>query len=233
MFTAADVAEAALRFAGVLTPYDIAANSEEFTVALQHFNLILAEKVGTKKYWWYVPSQQVIPLTVDDSDIDLDAALSSGEPLAFVKDAFIRDSAGRTTPVELIRRWEFDRDYDPLNCTGIPSRVYVERQDAPTLYLMSTPTDSDHSLVLNGIKYPEDVTADNGNTDVPFPLAWQRYMALETAIDIGCGPVVALPTQRIDRLRSLSKEAGRRLNAFNNRENLNSNESGFVAFRDF
>lgn len=220
MYTAAQIAEFSLRFAGVLTPYDLAADSEAFNTALEHFNLLLAEITGTKTHWWWVPVTQEFALTVGESEYELDSKLSNGTPLLFVRDAHLKNATtGRRERVDLIRRWQFDEEYDPDNESGTVTRVYVERKDQPMLYVLDTPTQAD-TLVLTGVSYPQDVTDTGGDVDFGFPDAWMRYLALRNAVDIGAGPVVALPSQRHDRLAKMALQAERRLNAYNNREQV-------------
>lgn len=219
MYTAADAAELSLGFVGVKTPYDLAATAEEFDTALTHLNVLLAEIVGTKHFWWWTPVQQTFTLEVGVSEYNLDVKLVNGTPLHFVRRAQLKDSAGQVTPLTLIRRKQFDEEYEPAIDQGTPTRIYVERKNQPKLYTLGTPTVAD-TIVLTGLRYPEDISASGGDVDITFPDAWIRYIALRNAVDIGAGPVVSLPAMRHKRLVDMANAAERALNAFNNRENL-------------
>lgn len=218
MFVGTDVTTMALGFVSVLSPYDDEPNPEEASVALRHFDALLAEMMGTKTFWWMVPGQQEITVTNGEEQYDLNVKLGGGTRLMMMRDAHLRYQ-NRTCRLRMLRRWEFDSNYKP-ECLGTPDRIYIDRLEDPTAILMDTPNIDGAKLVLTGIEFPPDVTADDGEVDLRFPKAWLRCMALKTAVDIGAGPVVTLSDTRHNKLLKMAMQAEKHLNAFNNRENV-------------
>jgi hypothetical protein len=226
MYVSSDIAELALEYAGVKSVYDVTASPEQLARALQYFNLILAEKTGTKKIWWWVPDDQVIPLTANTTTYNLTNLLTATgkSPLMIVFNAALKNNTtGKLTPLELIRRNEFTEIYAPTVELGTPTQVYVSKptDGGAIAYLMPTLTDTtnSYSLVLTGLKPPLDIRDDGGDTALPFPAAWARCFALLTALDIGMGPVVALSPARRAELRGEAEKAWVALNSFNNQAN--------------
>lgn len=222
MYQASDIAEFALRFAGVTTIYDTAPDPEQFEVTLKHLNLLMAEKRGINKLWPDVPSQQEVLLEAGVTEYDLDIELSDDTQLAIVTDAhLVNVTTGKIEKrLTLLRRWEFNDLYDPTESAAPTNSIYVERKTSPKLYVMPPPLDDTYKVVLDGLTYPDDLTQSGGNVAIGLPDAWARWAALECAVDIGSGAVVALPPARITRLERMAALAYRRLRAFNNRENV-------------
>lgn len=220
IYVAADICTFALRFAGVLGTYDTAANDDQFEVALEHLNILLAEKTGTKVHWYLLPAAQEIPLVANDSDYELANLLSQGTPLMMIRDAWL-ERDGERTQLDLIRQRQFEEEYDPVNEVGTPKKVYITTDDTPTAYVLPTPNmSSTWNLVLYGIKYPTDIRENNGNTFTGFPDACVRWLSLQLAVDISAGVVTSLPDARFKRLKDMAKDAERAINRFRNRPNI-------------
>ena len=227
MYVSSDIGQLALQYVGVVSPYDVTASSEQLTRALEHFNLILAERTGTKRLWWWTPADQEIDIQASTTSYNLTNLLSSDgkEPLGIVFNAALKNkTTGRITPLELIRRTEFTENYAPTVDVGTPAALHVTKPTTggAIAYLLPTlqDTTNSYSLLLSGLQLPEDIRVEGGAAAVPFPTAWVRCFALLTAVDIGMGPVVSLSSARRAELRGEADRAWTMLNAFNERENL-------------
>lgn len=216
LLTSAQICEHALRQIGVFSVYDTGADASSFAVTLERLDLLIAEWTGSYNFWWFVPARQKIALVAGESEYTLAALLD--DPLEFIEHLFLlRD--GKQTPIKQIRRATYDEmsDDPPLGTT--PEWAYVERKDDPTLYLLPAPLAGDE-LLITGQMYSDDVTQDNGEIPHGFPAAWQRCMILKLAADIGAGPVKKIPRDELEDLKKDSATAMRRLDVFNNRENV-------------
>lgn len=223
MFQVADAVQASLRYAGVVTPYDVDADSPQFDIALEHMNMLLAEKLGTSTNWWWVPAEQEIPVDAGVSSYTLDNELSSAEPLLMAFDAFLLNvDSGEREPIKMLRRSEFVEKFNATNY-GTPNAIYIDRQPSPTMYVLPTiPVGStaNYKILLTGLKMPDDVRPEGGSAQLPFPDAWMNYLALSNAVHIGSGPVVALSPSRIAGLFTLLARAENVLESYNGRENV-------------
>lgn len=218
MRTAADIAELSLRQIGVYSPYDSGSDPAEFAVALEYLDLMLAQWVGERKYWWFVPANQTINLLADTPSYDV-AALVTDNRLQFVTNAHIIE-VGKTQrqKLTLIRRSQFESEYDP-ETTGTPDRIYIERNDSPQAYLLPTPNTA-YTLELSGSKYSRNVMDDSGVVPHDFPAAWELAMQMNLAALIGSGPVISLPIAERNDLRGQALTFMANLNSFNNAENV-------------
>lgn len=218
MRTAADIAELALRQIGVYAPYDAGSDPAEFAVALEYLDLMLAQWVGERKFWWFVPSNQTINVITNQDEYDV-TALVTDNRLQFVNNAhLIVPGQTKRQKLTLIRRSQFEDEYDE-NTTGVPDRIYIERTDTPKAYLLPTPA-TDYTLELSGSKYSRNVINDRGAVPHDFPGAWELTMQMSLAALIGSGPVISLPVGERNDLRGQAAVFFSNLNAFNNAENV-------------
>lgn len=216
LLTAAKICEEALRQVGALSPLDSAADPAMFEIAVSRLDMLIAELVATERFWWFVNAQQTIALQPGQRTYQLAALVDP--PLEFVGAAYLTQG-GKEDPIELLRRSAYDQRYDHAE-SGRPSGVYIERRDRPIMYVHPVPTTSDYSLKLTGQRYAPDIAGEKGRTAHGFPAAWQRYIVLSLAVDIGSGPVWKVPDGEIDRLERRAHQSRERLMAFSNRENI-------------
>lgn len=229
LFSAADVAEEALREIGVLTPYDTAAQPDEFRIALRRLVLLLDEWVGTNKFWFFVPSNVEIPLTVDKTEYALNAF--TGDPLQFIHEAYLLKDGKEVGRVTLLRRSEYNDLVDDVNTDGLPGVAYIERKDQPTLSFPTGVKVAGLTLRVTGMKYANNILTKNGEVAHGFPAAWQRALTLGLAVDIGDGPVTTIPEGELDRKQKKFMVAWSNLMSFNNREQVR--RPRFTRMRDF
>lgn len=228
LLTAADIAEHALRQAGVYSVYDSGPDAASFQVTLERLDLLLAETVGSYNFWWFVPTSEEIALVSGQEEYDLTALLDTD--LQFIQHVFLlRD--GKAEELTQLRRDKYDEYKAEPETDGTPHSIYIERKTSPSAFVVPPTSLTTDRLLVTGQEYSPDVTQENGQVDHRFPAAWQRAMILQLAADIGSGPVIKLPR---DELKDLKEDAGtafRRLDAFNNREQVR--KARFVKTRNF
>jgi hypothetical protein len=216
LLTAAKICEEALRQVGALSPLDTSADPAMFEIAASRLDMLIAELTATERFWWMVNAQQSIELQPGQTTYLL-AGLAD-PPVEFVTSAFL-SLDGREDPVELIRRSHYDALHDKA-MKGRPDFIYIERRDRPTLYVHPIPQIAGYSLRLTGQRYAPDIVSERGRTAHGFPAAWQRYIVMSLAVDIGSGPVWKVPDGELDRLERRAMQSRERLMAFSNRENV-------------
>jgi hypothetical protein len=223
--SSADIVELALAKIGVFSTYDTGADASQFARALDFFDTLLSEKVGTEILWWFVPTTQVIPLTLGVGAYGLNALTATD--LQYIHRVFISDESGDDTyrPLELIRKPAFDLGRDQIAEVGRVERCYVERNETPNLYLLRAPAIAGMSLRIEGQTYSPNVKNDHGETPHGFPEAWERYLYHILARDIGSGPVTTLPKSELDDIDKQATIAKRLLDARNTRENVDKSKA--------
>lgn len=216
LFTSAEIAEKALRQIGSLSVYDTAADASSFEETLDRLDLLVAEVTGTYHLWWFVPATQQISLVAGQKAYSLDSLLD--DSLQFIEHVFLLRNT-KQDELTQIRRSTYDQYTQEEMGGSTPEWVYIERNDNPNLYLLPEPLAGDE-LLITGQKYSDNLTVDGGQVPHGFPAAWQRALILQLAADIGSGPVTKLPKTELDDLKRDAGTAFRRLDAFNNRENV-------------
>jgi hypothetical protein len=212
----AGIAEAALLRIGSTSWHDQGANGTKLSIALQALDGIVAELAGTERLGWLVPSAASVSLSAGVQEYDLSAVLDpDGE---FFLRAY-RVDGDNLEEVDLLRRIEWDAIEDRLTRTGQPESLIIQRSPSSLMSVYPIP-DQAYTLKLTFQTAAPDLTQSTGTVDHGFPEAWQRYLTLALAADIGAGPVEKLPEQEIDRLLKQADEAKRRLVARNIGENV-------------
>jgi hypothetical protein len=216
LLTAAKICEEALRQVGALSPLDTASDPAMFEIAVNRLDMLVAELVGTERFWWFVNAAQSITLQPGVTTYQL-AALAD-PPLEFVSAAYLTQE-GQEDDIEILRRSEYDEIHAKSD-KGRPAGIYIERRDRPVMYVHPVPQIADYSIRLTGQRYAPDIAGEKGRTAHGFPAAWQRYIVMSLAVDIGSGPVAKIPDGELDRLERRAAQSRERLMAFSNRENL-------------
>lgn len=217
LLTAAEISEQALAQIGSFSVYDSGPDQASFDRTLLRLDLLLSETVGSYNFWWFVPASQEIALTQDNPALNLNALLTPD--LQFIQHVFlVRD--GKQTELKQIRREEYDGYTIEQPTPGTPDCIYIERNDEPNAYVVPATTLEGDKLLITGQGYSSDVTRDNGQIAHGFPAAWQRGLILQLAADIGSGPIIKLPRDELQDLKTDAGTAFRRLDAFNNREQV-------------
>jgi len=215
--TAADIVTHALRDIGNLSTYDDAADPLAFEIALERFDMLLAEMVGTNRLWWFVPVRESFNLTKDVADYKLNAMVTT--KYEFIDDVFLLRN-GEEERITLIRQERYDELKNDGTAQNTVCAAYVERDDDPYIRLIGAPQEDGLKLVLRGRTYSEDVTNDNGAVEEGFPKAWERCLVKILAADLGDGPITTLPDNEIKRKSAAGRTAERRLRVYHNKENV-------------
>ncbi len=216
----ADIATHALREIGELSIYDGEPDAVALEVAIQRLDLLVAELAGTEAIWWLRPFQQQLPLTNGQQVVPL-AGLAT--PFQFFTHASLIATSDTPpvaeVPVKLVSQQVYDAI--PTKATGgDPELVLIQRRDSPQAALYPVPARDGLVLVLSGQAYATDLTADKGGADHGFPAAWQRWMVLQLAADIGSGPVRTIPPADRQEKRAEAARILSLLLARNSRQNL-------------
>ncbi len=220
LLSSAGVSEEALRTIGVLTPYDTAAQPEEFQVALRRLSLLIDHLVGSEYLQFFYPSAQTIELPVDTGEgYDLNALLETD--LQYVSQVFLINSEGLGTELEMLRPEVYDDEEVPNPTrTGKPWAVSISRSNAPVMRIFPRITTAGYSVRLSGFKYPDDVTQAQGRTTHGFASSCQLGLVYLLAADLGTGAVTTIPLAERDRLRSDGEKYLKQLTASNARDQV-------------
>lgn len=225
----AKIAEASLQRIGAFTVSMVAPDPDELARTIFWMDLIVAELVGTGRAHWLIPSTVTKALTADTASYSLSTFLGTDYPddgILFPVRAYIRDAAGQDTPVDIISRDDYESLADKTN-GGAPDRIYIDRQNnQQQLYVYPVPSDANSSLRLVFQKYAPDLNAGTpdgaGNIAHGFSAEWQRWLILQTAADIGSGPVRMIPAGESDRIKLEAQVAKEALFTSSNREIVTS-----------
>jgi hypothetical protein len=95
----------------------------------------------------------------------------------------------------MIRRSAYD-SITSKGDTGDPRAVYIERNDQPNAYIWPTASRAGLQLVIDGQRYADTATDNQGKNLSNFPAAWQRFLIKRLAADIGTGRSRTSPTTR-------------------------------------
>lgn len=215
--TAADIVTHALRDIGHLSTYDESADPLAFEVALERFDMLLSEMVGTNRLWWFVPVRESFNLTNGTADYKLNAMVPT--LYEFIDDIYLVRN-GQETRLDLIRQEKYDELKNDGTASSTVCAAYVERDDDPYIRLIGTPSEDGLQLLIRGRTYSEDVTNDNGAVADGFPKAWERCLVKNLAADLGDGPITTLPDNEIRRKSGAGKSAEARLKIYHNKENV-------------
>lgn len=219
MRSAAEIADFALREVGSFPPTDDAPNPAHKAVALQYFDMMLAELAGVEGIWWLRPISQNVPLTEDIAEYDLNALL--GTRLESFERAFLAttiDPSG--AEIAMLTKAQFEA-LPALTATGTTRGVYIERGISPIMHVYPTPpTGTTDQIRLYGQTYTPDLTDEGGNVPHLFPAAWQLWMIKSLAHAISGGPVARLPMAERKEMLDIASDKLALLKTMSNRQNL-------------
>lgn len=221
----AKIAEASLQRIGAFTISMVAPDPDELARAIFWMDLIVAELAGTGRAHWLIPATVTKALTATTASYNLANFLGTDYPtdgIIFPVRAYVRDAAGQDTPVDIVSREDYE-NFSAKDTAGPPACIYIDRQNnQQQLYVYPVPADSTLSLRLVFQKYAPDMNAGTpdsaGNIAHGFSAEWQRWLILQTAADIGSGPVRMIPPAESDRIKLEAQVAKEALFTSSNRE---------------
>lgn len=231
LLTAKRICEEALGAIGEFPVTDSGADGEKLRRAMTWLDLNLGQLAGTTRLFNLIPDTLSVTLTNGTTEYDLSSALGADLPVdrvQFPVNAWIENSAGNRTPVEIVTRDKIEAVTNGAE-SGDICMVYIDRKPKNVkLRLYRTPAVSDtatYYLKLVVQTYAPNVapggvtgTTPSGSVEHGFRVSWQRWLILQLSIDLGGGPVIKLPQSSLDNWRREAKEAKAALEAFENRE---------------
>lgn len=230
LFAPSELCEKSLGLVGAFSTNDPAPDSGDLTTTLEWMEILIAELAGVQRCQWLIPQT-------------LEFGLEGGEPsyvlqdvagnnldtllLMYAIEAWIVDSSGMATPIEIIRRKAYEDKTDKTT-SGTPSEIYIDRlNDDPNLSVYPVPSDDTMSLRILFQTYARTVLANSGVVSDEdgsalhgFDRAWQNWLITRTAATIGDGPVRKLTEQKIARLLTQADKSLAALNGAQNREKI-------------
>lgn len=227
LWKASGICERALRKIGALSINDTAADPEELAEALYWLDLSVAELAGTEQCQWLIPTTLSIALSANTASYDLSTALGTANPtdgVLFPIEAWIRDSNGLDTPIDIIRRRDFE-DIEDKDKAGVTDRIYIDRlNEDQNIFIYPVVDETGYSIRLLCQTYAANLGGTGltatGNIAHGFSAEWQKWMVLQNAADIGSGPVRRLPISETDRIRAEAGTSLAKLMAYSNREKV-------------
>lgn len=224
LWKASGIAERALRKIGAFSINHTAADPEELAETLYWMDLAMAELAGTEECQWLIPSTLSIALSANTVSYDLSNALGTSNPtdgVLFPFSASLRDSSGFDSPVDIISRRDYE-DIEDKDASGTVERIYLDRTSDTQLKVYPVPATTGYTLRLVVQTAAPNLLGGtpNGGGNLSHGLAaeWQRWLILQTAADIGDGPVRRLPPGEIAGYHKEAEAAKMRLMAHSNRE---------------
>lgn len=210
LFSARKICELALRKVGAFTINDDSPDPAALAVALDFLEMEIANLAGGERLQWLVPATVEFALTADIESYVLETIAGSAFPslgLAFPIEAYIVDADDNATPVDIVRRKDYE-DITDKTASGTPDRIYIDRlaNEDKNLFVYPVPADSTLSLRLVAQTYPRTVLkplsdqAGAGEVTHGFDRTWQMWMILATAYQIGDGPVRQIKADKLDRI---------------------------------
>jgi hypothetical protein len=218
--SAADIANIALQRIGEYSVYDEGADEGSFSRALEQLDLLIKELVGTRRFWWFAPATQEITLQAGISTYDLFTELNTD--LQFINNVQVFAN-NREEKLKLLRRSEFEeyRNTEDLNNNDNLIGVYIERTDTnPQMTVFPAPLTDTVKLKVQGYKYSDDMTNENGLVPTGFPEAWERCLTFMLAIDCGLGAITSIPANELATFQNIVTRSEKMLETLAGRENV-------------
>jgi len=232
LFTAKKIAEFALRRVGTYAVHDTGADPDEFSVAMDHLDMLVAEVVATEDCQWLYQAAVNVTLPANTTPVDIVNVAGTGlipaNSFQFIKEIWLRDPTTlKDSYLNRISRAAYEA-IDNKSLGGIPTHVFVDRTEFnPKFYFWPVPTVATWIAHIVFYKY-EDELSNTGPHG--FPESWQRFLTYALAVDLGTGPIVHLEPNRAREYERIANQSKLRLFAIQNREHR---KPRMVAYRDF
>ena len=216
IYSARDIAVLALRNVGVVAAQDTSAPENQVLVALDFLDMLLSEKSGASRLWFFVPQELTFTYPADADSCNVTTLLGANNGLDMVRFAYEDDT---DREVRLLRRDEFDAYRNGGLAPSVPGRsLYIasDGDDTYTAYLRTVPA-QDIVIRLTGQQLSPSVSgAVASSTQIAhgFERAWQRWMVNQLSTDIGNGPCARLPESRLSVYRGTAEQSWNDLQAY-------------------
>lgn len=220
------ICEGALQIIGAYSVHDAGADAGELARSAQWLDDMLRHTAGTHRNLWRL-STATIDLEAETTSYSLVSAFGATAPadgMVFPVSAFVRDTSGNDTPVEIVFREVYDdiRDKDE---TGTPARIHIDRlAPTATLYVHPIPVADDtytlHLTIQSFSPNPTGKAVENRTTGLR--LEWDMWAKHALALVIGGGPVRRLREEELTKLKDMTGDYWHDLMAYANRERNNA-----------
>lgn len=230
VLTANDICARALRAIGQFPVTESAPDGENTREAMHWLDLIMAEVVGTGRMFSRFTRTLSMPITNGTQSYDFFSALGNDLPtdrIQYIVEAFVEDEDGNRYPVEITTREKFEEVAQP-DAEGAPCWLHVDRLATPTLRIYPTPSVTDtkeYTLKLVCQLFAPNVapggvtgTQPSGSVLHSMGQAWQRWLVLQLAHDLGSGPITKIGESSLARFERQARDARDKLEAFENRQ---------------
>lgn len=235
VLSAVEIATEALGAIGAFPVTETAPDGVQLRKAMTWLDLIMAETSGTERLFSRMtPTTLPLLLTNGTQTYNLYSALGASLPtdrIQYVMDAWVDDGSSNRFEIEIVTREKFEDVAKPAT-SGPPRWIYIDRTGDPTLHIFPTPATTDPTvwtLKLVCQTYAPNVAPGGVTGLLPlasvlhdFGQAWQRWLILQLAHDLGAGPIWKLPEQSLTRFGAMAAAAKLRLLAFENRQHENT-----------
>lgn len=220
----AKIAELALGKIGAFTVNMLAPYPDDMVRTVQWLDIIVAELAGDTRIFWLTPATTTSALTANVASYTLSALLATDYPadgIIFPIEAYIRDSSGNDSRIDIVSREKYESHEDKTT-SGVPDEIYLDRLTSnQKVYFYPVPVDGTYSLRLVFQTFAPNLTSGSpeygGNLAHGFSSEWNRWLIVSTAAAIGSGPVRRLPLGEIADMR---QEAAVSLNTLISYANL-------------
>lgn len=229
---AKEICEQALGAGAAFPTSESAAAPEQLRRAMTWLDLIMAEKSGAGRLFFLIPATLPLTITNGTASYNLDQALGSDLPvdkIQFPVEAWLEDSNGRRTPIEIATLEKFEEVDNASTLTGKPTMIHIDRlPTTPILRIRPFPAVDDpetYTLKLVVQTYAPNVapggvtgTLPSGSILTGFRQAWQRWLIWQLAADLFAGPIRKLPQSSIETFQKKADRAMAELETYENQE---------------
>lgn len=229
--TAKQICEEALGAISAFPVTDSAADPDQLRRAMTWLDLIMGETAGVERVFSLIPATLSFPITNGTGTYDLNSTLGSDLPPDRIQapvQAWLEDENGNRSPITIVTREKFE-GVPNSDETGPPRWVYIDRLPlTPILRIFPTPATADtktYTVKIDVQTYAPNVapagvtgTKPSGSVAHGFRQAWQRWLVLQLAHDLGSGPIHKLPQASLDNFAKKAAAALLKLLAYENRE---------------
>lgn len=216
LFSAREIGVLALRKIGLVPGQDSSAPEGKLQIALQYLDMLLTEKAGTTRLWFFTPQSATFTYPAMAPSVDITSLLGPNNKLDFYRHAYIDTTDEEIT---LLRRDQFDEHDNSGLFPFITSRaLYVATDGDDTYTAFMRPLPFTNIVVrVTGQKFSPTVAQTTNSSSEQahgFEVAWQRWMVNALSVDIGDGPLARMPEDRLATWEAKAQLSWNQLNSY-------------------
>jgi hypothetical protein len=218
VWTAAEIAENALRNIGVFSPYDISPDPEHFSIALSRLDSLVSYIVAIEELEWFEEIEQNLTLVAAQESYALNSLLSND--LQYISAIYRSKNGTDRTELNLLRLSGYEDVKEEFPNSVVPDYAFIMREENSTLYPWGIPDVGGYVFHIRGRRFPADLLTDKGNIATGFNKAWDLCLSNLLGVELGSGPIVTLPDGRLDRMLGIGTAQQSMLRSYNARANI-------------